>query len=48
MAKRSYFEGFGKCLWEYDIDEENFLFENPHLQSKVITERFRKFKGFAR
>ncbi|MGI0440018.1 DUF262 domain-containing protein [Helicobacter himalayensis] len=38
-AKRGYIESFGKCLWEYDIDKENFSFENPHLQSKVITEK---------
>ncbi len=38
-AKQEYIKRFGKCLWKYDIDKEIFLFENPYLQSKVITER---------
>lgn len=36
--KKRYLEGFGKCIWELDLDK-GLNFENSHLNSKVIADR---------
>lgn len=35
--KTSYLEGFGKCIWEYDLDN-GLDYSKSHLSSKVITD----------
>ncbi|WP_432631664.1 DUF262 domain-containing protein [Brachyspira sp.] len=39
--KLGYLEGFGKCVWEHDLDK-GLDFENCHLSSKVIADRDEK------
>lgn len=39
--KRRYLEGFGKCVWEHDLDK-GLDFKNCHLSSKVIADRDEK------
>lgn len=38
FAKRAYEEEFGKCIWDYNRDEEGLVFENYHLRSRVVTD----------
>lgn len=37
-VKISYLEGFGKCVWEYDLDS-GLDYNKSHLSSRVITDR---------
>ncbi len=39
--KQRYLEGFGKCVWEHDLDK-GLDFKNCHLISKVIADRDEK------
>ncbi|WP_288680757.1 DUF262 domain-containing HNH endonuclease family protein [uncultured Brachyspira sp.] len=39
--KQRYLEGFGKCVWEHDLDK-GLDFKNCHLSSKVIADRDEK------
>lgn len=39
--KQRYLEGFGKCVWEHDLDN-GLDFKNCHLSSKVIADRDEK------
>ncbi|EOH9312053.1 DUF262 domain-containing protein, partial [Campylobacter coli] len=36
-VKTSYLEGFGKCIWEYDLDH-GLDYSKSHLSSRVITD----------
>lgn len=37
QEKKRYLEGFGKCIWEFDLDK-GLDFKNSHLSSKVIAD----------